>query len=165
LTPRESAIARAQVWTPRDVRSVDIKAGPRHPGAFPFLSTVDCRYGEADLGGRSPKFACRAAPDDELKVKYGGNNAEVYGEVAASRLLWALGFGADRMYPVRVICSGCPRELAGIARGGDSFVFDPAVIERRLPGRDFPGDDDWAWFELDAVDEDAGGAPRAHVDA
>src|SRR5438128_712187 len=45
---------------------------------------------------------------DEVKVKYGRDNGEVYGEVAATRLLWALGFGADRMYPVRVVCRGCP---------------------------------------------------------
>ena len=33
-------------------------------------------------------------------MKFGHNNGEVYAEVATTRLLWALGFGADRMYPV-----------------------------------------------------------------
>jgi hypothetical protein len=69
------------------------------------------------------------------------------------------------MYPVRVICRECPRDLGGIARAEDTLIFDPAVIERRMTIRDFPGDDGWAWPELGAVDEDAGGAPRAHLDA
>jgi hypothetical protein len=163
-TARRAAIARAQVWRPTDVGSVDITAGPQGQGAFPFLATVECRYVEADLGGQSPKFACASA-DDELKVKYGGNNAEVYGEAIASRLLWALGFGADRMYPVRVVCRECPREFGGIARDEHTVIFDPAIIERRMAAREFSGDDGWAWSELEAVDEDAGGALRAHVDA
>ena len=60
-------------------------------------------------------------------MKYGGTNGEVYGEVLATRLLWVLGFGADAMYPVNVICRGCPRELGGIERPGNEYRFDPAV--------------------------------------
>jgi hypothetical protein len=33
---------------------------------------------------------------DEVKVRYGPDNGEVQGAVLASRLLWALGFGADQ---------------------------------------------------------------------
>jgi len=162
---RQRAISRARVWMPTDVSAMNLKAGPSDPGAFPFLETVECTYYEEDFGGASPKFACRVPPDDRLKVKYGGTNAEVYAEVAATRLLWVLGFGADRMYPVRVVCRGCPREFAGIARTDDVFVFDPAVVEREMPGHDFPGESGWAWPELDAIEERAGGSPRAHVDA
>jgi hypothetical protein len=144
---------------------MDIAAGPTGPGAFAFHETVNCEYVERTLGGASPKFACRAGADDELKVKFGGANAEVFAEVAASRLLWALGFGADRMYPVRVICRGCPKEFAGIARDNNEFVFDPAVVERKMDGTEFPGDSGWSFTELEAVSEEAGGAPRAHVDA
>ena len=91
-----------------------------------------------DLNGNSPKFQCRVAParrggDDDVKVKFGINNGEVYGEVAASRLLWALGFGADRMYPVRVICRGCPEDVGGEALPDGSRVIDPAVVERPMP--------------------------------
>jgi hypothetical protein len=98
-------------------------------------------------------------------VKYGGANAEVYGEVLATRLLWALGFGADHMYSARVICRGCPREFAGIARENGEYVFDPAAIERKMPGAEFPEESGWSFEELDAIDAAAGGAPRAHVDA
>jgi hypothetical protein len=161
---RARAIARAQVWSPTNVRAMDIRTGPKDKGAFPFLATVTCDYSPDELAGASPKFEC-AAGDDELKVKYGGTNAEVYGEVAATRLMWALGFGADRMYPVRVICRGCPSTLAGIARENKEFSFDPATVERKMPGREFEPDSSWSWNELDDVDERQGGAPRAHRDA
>jgi hypothetical protein len=144
---------------------MDIRRGPQEPGAVPFAATVTCDYVPKELSGASPKFACKAAGDDELKVKFGGNNAEVYAEVAATRLLWALGFGADRMYPVRVICRGCPSVLPGIARENHESIFDPATIERKMPGHELTPDSSWAWTELDAVREEQGGAPKAHRDA
>ena len=150
---------------PTNIPSMDIKAGAPEAGAFPFLATVTCDFLQKELSGRSPKFACAITKEDDLKVKYGGNNAEVYAEVAATRLLWALGFGADRMYPVRVICRGCPQTFGGTARENQESLFDPATVERKMPGREFASDDSWSWQELDAVDESAGGAPRAHRDA
>ena len=158
------AIRRAHVWQATNIPTVDIMKGPTGPGAFPFRATVTCDFVTKDAGGRSPKFVCRGAGDDELKVKYGFGNGEVYAEVAASRLLWALGFGADHMYPVRVVCRGCPLDLNGTATAAkDEFIFDPATIERKMPGVEIS--DAWAWTELDRVDEKAGGAPRAHRDA
>jgi hypothetical protein len=98
-----------------------------------------------------------------LKVKFGGTNGEVYGEVAASRLLWALGFGADHMYPVTVNCRGCPAEFNGIIRDNGDRVFDPATVERKMPGAVIS--DEWSWRQLDEIDEEKGGAPLAHRDA
>ena len=114
----------------------------------------------------SPKFACRVG-DDELKIKYGGTNGEVYGEVLATRLLWALGFGADRMYSVNVICRGCPEELGGIERSGNESRFDPAIVERKMPGRELEidGKPGWSWADLGRITPAPGGAPRAHRDA
>jgi hypothetical protein len=162
---RADAIARAQIWTPTDVPSMDVKAGPKRLDSFPFRATLTCDYLPKELSGASPKFACRLGDEDEIKVKFGGANAEVYAEVAATRLLWALGFPSDQMYPVKVICRRCPATLAGMARDNDESVFDPATVERKLPGREFPGEEGWAWNELDTIDEKAGGAPRAHRDA
>ena len=162
---RASLIARAHVWTPTDVAAMDIKTGPAGPGAFPFLATVSCEYSSKKLGGRSPKFACAIGPKDEAKVKLAGANGEVYAEVAATRLLWALGFGADRMYPVRVICHRCPAEFGGVEQRDGNRLFDPAVIERKMPGHDFPAEDGWSWQELETIDEKAGGATRAQRDA
>ena len=162
---RASLIARAQVWMPTSTAALDIKSGPAQPDAFPFLATVQCEYSKKQLGGKSPKFACTIAPDDEVKVKFGGANGEVYAEVAATRLLWALGFGADRMYPVKVICHKCPAEFGGIEQSDGNRLFDPATIERKMPGKDAPVTTGWSWQELETVDEKAGGASRAQRDA
>jgi hypothetical protein len=162
---RAEAIARAEVWTPTDVATMDIRTGPERPDGFSFMATVTCDYLPKRLSGASPKFACRLGDEDELKVKYGRANAEVYAEVAATRLLWALGFGADDMYPVRVICRGCPATPERMTLDYDDRVFDPAAIERKLPGREFPGEEGWKWNELDAVNPEVGGAPQAHRDA
>lgn len=164
---RKTAIARAQVWTPTDVRAMDIKAGPDGKGAFPFRATVYCDYLDKKLSGDSPKFVCLIGKDDEVKVKFGGGNGEVFGEVLATRLLWALGFPADRMYPVNVICRGCPVEFGGIERPNRESRFDPAVIERKAPGKEWPSDETsgWSWDELDSVNPELGGAPRTQRDA
>lgn len=158
-----TAVARAQVWTRTNIGAMHIKTGPPGPGAFPFRAEVECDYVDVELSGRSPKFACNLGDNDAVKVKYGGTNGEVYGEVAASRLLWGLGFGADHMYPVRVICRGCPAVIGGILRGNGDRVVDPAVIERKMPAAELS--DAWSWKELETIDEKAGGAPRAHRDA
>jgi hypothetical protein len=160
---RPSVLARAQVWRATDIPTMNITAGPAGPGAFALQADVECNYLDKKLSGRSPKFACMIGENDELKVKYGGTNGEVYGEVLASRLLWALGFGADHMYSVRIICRGCPAELGGIVRENGDRVFDPATIERKMPAAELS--DAWGWGELEAIDERAGGAPRAHRDA
>jgi hypothetical protein len=162
---RPSLIARSQVWMPTDVATMDIKTGPAAKDAFPFLATVQCEYLKKQLSGKSPKFACTIAPDDEVKVKFGGANGEVYAEVAATRLLWALGFGADRMYPVKVLCRKCPAEFGGTEMSDGNRLFDPATIERKMPGKDYPGTPGWSWQELETVDERAGGASRTQRDA
>ncbi len=110
---RIDAIRRAEVWRPTRVASLDLEKGPDVAGGFAPQATVQCNYVDEKMSGRSPKFTCALGRNDEVKVKYGKTNGEVYAEVAATRLLWALGFGADRMYPVRVICRGCPADLEG----------------------------------------------------
>jgi hypothetical protein len=155
---RRAAIRHAQVWAPVNVRAMDMKAGPKGPGAFAQDQSVTCDYLNKKMSGQSPKFACVVAPDDELKVKYGRTNGEVFAEVAASRLFWALGFYAERMYPVRVVCRGCPSNIQDT---------EFASIQRKIAGRDVDGRDvvGWAWPELDLVDSEAGGAPPAQRDA
>ena len=133
------AIRLAQVWTPVNISSLDLKAGPQMRGAFAPGETVTCDYFDKDSGGKTPKFWCRISADDEVKVKYGEDNGEVYAEVAATRLFGRLGFGADGMYPVKVICRGCsadPFNAEGKQPGRrqPSHTFDPACIERPIPG-------------------------------
>lgn len=166
---RVAVLRRAQVWQPVDIRTLDIRKGPDEPGAFSPDELVECDYLDRKLAGASPKFECRLASGDEVKVKYGQANGEVYGEVAATRLLWALGFGADRMYPVKVICRDCPLGLPGSLPAPDrrGRLFEVAAIERKLPGHDLEGRDvqGWKWVEIDFPSQADGGAPKAHRDA
>ncbi|HEY2153358.1 MAG TPA: hypothetical protein VGH34_21305 [Vicinamibacterales bacterium] len=162
VTPdaRRAAIQRAQVWSATDVPSMDLRTGPTGRGAFAPDAPVTCTYIEKKMSGNTPKFTCVIPPDDEVKVKYGRHNAEVYAEVAASRLFWALGFGAEHMYPVSVTCNGCPATV----HPEDALV---ASIQRKMPGRELQTSktSGWAWPELDEVQTDAGGAPAAQRDA
>src|SRR5689334_5426152 len=167
---RLAAIKHAQVWQPTDIHALDLKAGPQGKGAFKPNATVTCDYAEETFAGATPKFGC-AIGEEHVKVRYGRDNNEIFAGVAATRLLWALGFGADVLYPVHVICRGCPRRISledpKSAVTGETR-FDYAAIERKMKGREMeapsvgPG---WSWRELDLIDERAGGAPVAHRDA
>jgi hypothetical protein len=160
---RRELIARSIVWLPTNIPAIDLKTGPPGNEAFAPGETVDCDYVDRKLSGATPKFACRIGDGHELKIKYGIRNGEVYASVAASRLLWALGFGADRMYPVRVLCHGCPDHI-GNAEGhdGDRLV-DPAVVERKLSNRELSNQ--WKWRELELIEHTAGGATIDERDA
>jgi len=164
---REASIRKAQVWAPANVAQMDLRAGPQGPGAFRPNELVTCGYVEKKLSGTTPKFECKVG-DDELKVRYGKDNGEVHGSVIASRLLWALGFVADAVYPVRVTCRGCPADpWKEPARASGEHLFEPAVIERKAAGHEISKEygGGWAWPELELVDEQQGGAPRAQRDA
>jgi hypothetical protein len=165
---RIRAIRIAQVWTPTDVSSMDLRKGPPGPDAFPAGATVSCEFVRSKRSGSSPKFNCRLQTGETVKVRYGGSNGEVQGSVLAGRLLWALGFGADRVYPVRILCRGCsddPWSNRGPEEG--MRIFDPAVIERKPKGRELVvgRHSGWGWQELSLVDEASGGAPIEQRDA
>jgi hypothetical protein len=168
---RLDAIRRAHVWTATNVRSMDLKAGPHGPLSFRPGETVTCNFVQRPHGsGSTLKFACALPSGRELKVRYGNQNGEVYAQVAATRLMWALGFGANRMYPVRVVCRGCPPnpfKARAAADATKSVVFDPATIDEKADGKtiETKPDEGWSWKELDLVDESAGGAPLAQRDA
>jgi hypothetical protein len=147
---------------------MDLKSGPPGEGSLSPDQLVTCTFVDRRLGGSTPKFACADAGGHELKVRYGADNGEVYAGVAATRLFWALGFGANATYPVRITCRGCPADpWHGGTPAPEPPVFDPATVERKMPGKtmETPGRDGWKWSELDLVDEGRGGAPRAHRDA
>jgi hypothetical protein len=151
---------------------MDVNVGPKGSDGFAPGESVTCEYFLHSKGsGTTPKFRCKTADDQELKVRYGNKNGEVYAQVAASRLLWALGFGANRMVPVKVSCRGCPWDPFATEHKEPgqppSILFDPATIDIKMQGKTLEAklDEGWAWPELDKVDEKAGGAPRAERDA
>jgi hypothetical protein len=168
---RREAIRHAKVWSATNVGAMDIKAGPRGAFAFAPGQTVSCDFAPHRHGqGSTLKFDCALPGGREIKVRYGKANGEVYAQVAATRLLWALGFGANRMYPVKVVCRGCsdsPFKQTAAVTGGPPAVFDPATIDVKADGKtmETKPDEGWAWRELDDVDESAGGATREERDA
>lgn len=175
-TELKDAIRRAKVWSPVDVASMDTLNGPQGSDAYAFKAgeAVPCRYEEKDplkpLGGHSPKFPCWTADKERLKVKYNpAKNPEIYGEVAATRLFWALGFPAERMYSVKVVCDNCPEDpwTSTAASPRAKRVFEPASVQKRLKGTELSRAEGqgWRYEELDLIDEKAGGSSRAEVDA
>ena len=164
---RLAAMRDAQVWTPEDIATKNLRLGPQADSNFRPEAVVTCDYVEKKQTG-TPKFDCAISSDDTIRVKYGEQNGEIYSEVAASRLLWALGFGADRVYPVKVICKGCPPDpIRQHKKVEGTREFAAAVVERKLPGDDIElkKDSGWAWVELSFVDQTSGGAPLAQRDA
>lgn len=175
---RHALLDRAQVFRPIETARLDLLAGPRGKGAFGFDARVTCEFDFPDepLSGLTPKFDCAVEPDEVVKVKYGAENGEVFAEVAASRLFWALGFFADSMYPVRVTCLYCPKDPFKasttewrLGRPGNvgTRVYEEATIERKFDGKkiEVPKFEGWSWRELDSVADNSVGAPRAHIDA
>lgn len=184
----------ATVWLHPDLESwerwletIDVLSGPKGAENLFADGEVACDFKAPDPDdpphGNTPKFQC-AIGQDEFKVKYGRvrdggrssghENREIFAEIAASRLLWALGFGADRVYLARVVCQDCPKEPWRASKGSlpterGRLLLDPASIERKFKAqtireRDRPSQG-WSWQELDLVDEKLGGATRTERDA
>src|SRR5436190_6047840 len=183
---REDALARARVWLPPAVAAskVDLGRNAPGPGGFDAADDVECDFRIEPVGGSTPKFVCTLTDGTHVKVKYGTPNGELPAEVAATRLLGALGFPTDRMYKVHSVrCRGCPllpqQALQCIEQGQSAALclhgaspgivvsFAPAVIERPLDGRKIETDSahGWSWYELAKIEAKAGGSSRAEVDA
>jgi len=102
---------------------------------------------------------------DQFKVKYlmppypnnSSRDNEVFTEVAATRILWALGFPADHMYSARAAqCIGCGSDpfKSNLKENKASLhdqpvAFNVVAIERLLPMDPIePGDDEtWSWAD------------------
>jgi hypothetical protein len=190
VTPeqRNAALAAARVWSQPlvPIGSVDFSGNTAGPGGFDPNADVDCTFSLEPIGGMTPKFMCTLANGDTVKVKYGEGipNGEVPAEIAATRLLTALGFPTDRMNSVRSVrCRGCPplpqQALKCLEKGEPANVclqgaapdrvvtFQQALIERSHEGKKIEAEKDqgWSWYELDKIDAKAGGSSRAEVDA
>jgi hypothetical protein len=182
---RDDALARARVWRPPAVpiEEASLTRNPSDPDPLDTRATLACRFLPSEPSGTTPKFECTRPGGEVLKVKY-GRSPEIHAEVAASRLLTALGFGADRMYLVpRLRCFGCPafpfttnqileatrtQESLGSRPDPDEHVeFQWVAVERRLRASTItaPGAKGWAFYELERIDPGRGGSSRPEVDA
>jgi hypothetical protein len=132
---RVDALRRAQVWRePRDRSIAALVSTPDPDGSF-TASPLECRYQAEQAHGTTPKFDCVLATGEVVKVKY-GLTRERQAEVAASRLLARLGFGADDMFIVpRVRCFGCPRRPFEVSWMADRFHLGEVALRRFSPAR------------------------------
>ena len=179
---RTDALRRARVWAPVDSAATDLAANPADPALTLSDPIVRCRYLDGPVRGTTTKFDCTLSDGEVVKVKY-GHTGEIQAEIAASRLLTALGFGADRMFLVKQVrCYGCVRSpfytfwLLDKLRMRETVVrsvpedsysdFEWAAVERRFGGLpiEVGQRQGWPWFELDAIDPSLG-ANRAERDA
>jgi hypothetical protein len=180
---RARYLANAVIWRdPGPLTPDDIRRGPK--AAIPDAlvkagdQPIECRYERpgTELGGKTPKFACRTADGKTVRVKYyggDGGNREVFAELAAGRTMWALGFDADPTFPAVISCLDCPEDPwhgSGSRQTRRYFVsyephYDGIIITST---KDI--DQGWTFGELDnAINGLPAGALRArqkmHFDA
>ena len=163
---RATYLARATIWQdPGALSPSDVFEGPS--GAFPYTAAqansddgIGCTFTQAgkELSGNSPKFLCRTADGHDLRLKYWDpvsqtGNREVFATVAATRLLWALGFEAIPTLPINVRCVGCPENPMKDA-GARRMRRYVAILQPRWPPPILSSDDvdqGWSWMELDSA--------------
>lgn len=169
---RQAVISRARLREAVDPSTRDILRGPEGEGSYAFDEEVRCKYEERDplkpIGGHAKKFPCHDANGKRLKVKYDpSTNPEVIGEILGSRLFWALGFYAEKMYSVKIVCDNCPVDpFVSSSTPRATRTFKPATLQTRLAGTEVAEvlDEGWLFSELDDIDPKLG-ASRAEVDA
>jgi hypothetical protein len=109
-----------------------------------------------DLGGNTPKFACKTPGGTTIRVKYSNGskdgNREIFSAVVAAKLLWALGFVSDPIYPITIDCRDCPADpMAGTgSRAKRSYLatFQPETSHLVIVDKD-DADQGWRWGEVD----------------
>jgi hypothetical protein len=164
---RKQYLADAVIWRPSGVPTPEqLRAGPA--GRFPVKGVVPNADGEipctwehggAGSPGKSAKFTCRTTNGRTIRVKfYDGNlrtgNREVFAEVAATRLFWALGFDADPMYPVKVRCLQCPANpMTGVGPKADRPFLGvvEAFYEGTMIGSTSDVNQGWSFGEMTAA--------------
>jgi hypothetical protein len=162
---RTGYLSRAVLWEdPGVISPADLRNGP--PGMFPFTfdegtsaEGITCAFSKPgkSLGGKSQKFSCVGPGDHTMRLKYWdqereSGNRETFAAVAATRLMWALGFVATAALPMNVQCQGCPEDpMSGT--GEPRMRRYVAMWQLDVPGPKIvsgsDNDQGWEWRELD----------------
>ncbi len=177
-TPKDrlAAMHAAALFFPKAVAEASILEGPAQDKKLfqlHFNDKVICDFAAPgkEMGGNTPKFSCKITrvesadgtvqtltpemDEEPVKVKFGADDNEVYAEVAATRLMWALGYPADAWFSVRVECHNCPENPISGSGSPGTHTFDPATIVRKYPGHkmyeDGKEEEGWSWKELDTA--------------
>jgi hypothetical protein len=128
--------ADAVIWQdPGDIRSLNLFWGP---GGEKHQPQPPVAFVEEDMHGTSPKFEVRDSNDKKWKAKLG---LEAKPETAASRLLWAVGYGANENYFLpQLQVTSMPAMLKRGLAGHGGIV--PDVRLQRHAGKRIG---DWNW--------------------
>jgi hypothetical protein len=162
---RAHYLARATIWRdPGALSPAEVLVGPQDGLPYSFEEAtsdagIACTFAKPgkELGGGTAKFLCRTATGQDLRLKYwnpetGRGNREVFATVAASRLIWALGFNAVPAVSMNVRCEGCPEnphEGTGELRTRRylAMMQAPWPTPVIVSGGDI--NQGWSWKELD----------------
>ena len=173
---RLEAMHTASLFRAKAVGEANILEGPeqnKKQFQLHFNDKVICDFAApgSQMGGKTPKFSCKITrvesadgevqtltpemDEEPVKVKFGADDNEVYAEVAATRLMWALGYYADAWFPVHVECHNCPENPVSGSGPAGTRMFDAATIVRKYPGHKMyeSGNEEqgWSWKELDTA--------------
>ncbi|MEO7274767.1 MAG: hypothetical protein ABIX28_20055 [Vicinamibacterales bacterium] len=162
---RQAYLAHATIWhAPPPLSPSELLDGPS--GVFPYRASqataadgIACAFTRpgVSLGGKSAKFTCRTPDEHEVRVKYWDlemqrGNREAFATVAATRLMWALGFPAVPALPMNVHCTDCPEDpMHGTgARRSRRYL---GMWQVAVPGTEILStpdtDQGWSWRELE----------------
>ena len=189
---RRAVVWQRPPWIDANFRfssQLNVLRGTPVKGAWNLLEnpTVTCETNDELIGdkgnGKTSKFKCELLnsriakqgqkPDlaldkknepIKIKVKY-GKTTEIFAEVAATRLLEALGFGADRMFFVaKTECYGCGKDPKKDLTSDSSTLLSPQVFTNTSIEKKHEGDEimldrganrepkkGWNWKELMAL--------------
>jgi hypothetical protein len=127
-----TAAQMAELWVePADIASRDLFHGPGGPGLAPAPGAV-FDFVSKDTKGYSWGWDVKDARGMEWSVKYG---PEAHSEVAASRLVWAIGFHQAPTYHV------AQWQMRG--SGQDDGPRQPSRFRPKLPSQRRVGE--WSW--------------------
>jgi hypothetical protein len=159
-------LATATIWSdPGDVTPAALLAGPPltdGSGVDAALkgTPFPCTFAQAGktMGGATKKFSCTTSTGKTIRVKYTEpsktSNREVFATVAASRLLWALGFTSHPVYPIALDCLNCPDDptegTGDKAKRSYLATYSPMFSDPALVD-DKEHDQGWKFGELDAA--------------
>jgi hypothetical protein len=129
---------RPVLWTnPGDIRSLDLFYGP---GGKEHQPKMPVSFVEEEKKGSSPKFDVRDKEGKKWKAKVG---PEARPETVASRLMWAVGYGANENYVVpELAVDGLPKHLS---RGDEYRLKNGALHDVRLQRHSGEKVGTWSW--------------------
>ncbi len=137
LASNPAAVDVSHLWVePAGIQTRDLFAGPPSP-IPPPAATTTFTFVKADTSGYSPGYDVRDTEGIEWSIKVG---PEAQTEVAASRILWAVGYHQVPTYFLTTwTMTGAPEEAPSPAR------FRPELPTHKVVG-------EWSWYENEFFD-------------